>query len=49
MDFSRFNTAKAPAPAKDSGGWALNHHGIWDSHVPECFARVLFESTSDKK
>jgi hypothetical protein len=49
MDFSRFNTAKAPAPAKDSGGWALNHHGIWDSHVPECFARVVFEGSSDKK
>jgi hypothetical protein len=49
MDFSRFNTAKAPAPAKDSGGWALNHHGIWDSHVPECFARVLFEGNSNKK
>ena len=49
MDFSRFNTAKAPAPAKDSGGWALNHHGIWDSHVPECFARVVFEDSSDKK
>ena len=44
MDFSRFNTAKAPAPAKDSGGWALNPHGIWDSHVPECFARVRFET-----
>ena len=44
MDFSRFNTAKAPAPAKDSGGWALNPHGVWDSHVPECFARVRFES-----
>ena len=49
MDFSRFNTAKAPAPAKDSGGWALNHHGIWDSHVPECFARVVFEGSQDKK
>ena len=49
MDFSRFNTTKAPAPAKDSGGWALNHHGIWDSHVPECFARVVFEGSSDKK
>jgi len=49
MDFSRFNTAKAPSPAKDSGGWALNHHGIWDSHVPECFARVLFEGSQDKK
>lgn len=45
MDFSRFNTAKAPAPSKDSGGWALNPHGVWDSHVPECFARVRFETT----
>ena len=44
MDFSRFNTAKAPAPAKDSGGWALSPHGIWDSHIPECFARVRFET-----
>ncbi len=44
MDFSRFNTHKASAPAKDSGGWALNPHGIWDSHVPECFARVRFET-----
>lgn len=42
MDFSRFNTAKAPPPAQDSGGWALNPHGVWDSHIPECFARVRF-------
>lgn len=48
MDFSRFNTAKAPAPAKDSGGWALNPHGVWDSHVPECFARVRFDAETSR-
>lgn len=42
MDFSRFNTYKAPAPAQDSGGWVWTRHGVWDSHVPECFAFVRF-------
>ena len=42
MDFSRFNQYRAPSPARDSGGWALNHHGIWDSHIPEVFAKVTF-------
>jgi len=46
LDFSRFNTSKEPAPAKDSGGWALSPHGIWDSHVPECFARVRFSTNT---
>ncbi|MFO1461792.1 MAG: carbohydrate-binding family 9-like protein [Verrucomicrobiota bacterium] len=46
MDFSRFNTVKEPPPAKDSGGWALSPHGIWDSHIPECFARVRFSSAT---
>jgi len=46
MDFSRFNQYKAPAPAKDSGGWAWSSHGIWDSHVPECFTYIQF-STQD--
>lgn len=46
MDFSRFNTEKEPAPAKDSGGWALSPHGIWDSHIPECFARVRFTTNT---
>ena len=44
MDFSRFNATKEPPPAKDSGGWALSPHGIWDSHIPECFARVRFST-----
>ncbi len=42
MDFSRFNQYKEAEPAKDSGGWALSHHGVWDSHIPECFPFVTF-------
>ena len=46
MDFSRFNTYKEAPPAKDSGGWFLRPHGIWDSHIPECFASVRFSPDS---
>ena len=46
MDFSRFNTYKAPPPAKDSGGWVWTPHGVWDSHIPECFAFIRF-ATND--
>ncbi len=46
MDFSRFNKYKEAAPAKDSGGWVWTRHGIWDSHIPECFARIRF-TTND--
>lgn len=42
MDFSRFNTYKAPPPSNDSGGWAWSTHGVWDSHVPECFTYIEF-------
>ena len=42
MDFSRFNTYKEAAPAKDSGGWVWTRHGVWDSHIPECFVKVRF-------
>jgi hypothetical protein len=38
--FMRFNTQRGTA--SDSGGWALNRHGVWDSHIPELFPRVLF-------
>jgi hypothetical protein len=44
MDFSRFNTYKAPAPARDSGGWVWTRHGVWDSHIPECFVFVTFST-----
>ena len=46
LDFSRFNAYKEAQPAKDSGGWFWTRHGVWDSHIPECFAYVTF-STND--
>ena len=46
MDFSRFNTYKEAPPAKDSGGWFWSPHGVWDSHIPECFPYIKF-STND--
>lgn len=42
LDFSRFNTYKEAPPAKDSGGWFWTRHGVWDSHIPECFVYVTF-------
>jgi hypothetical protein len=51
MDFSRFNTYKEAPPAKDSGGWFWSKHGVWDSHIPECFPYITFSTNSvaDKK
>lgn len=46
MDFSRFNTYKEAPPARDSGGWVWSRHGVWDSHIPECFPYIRF-STND--
>jgi hypothetical protein len=46
MDFSRFNTYKEAPPAKDSGGWVWTRHGVWDSHIPECFAHIRFTTNS---
>jgi len=46
MDFSRFNTYKEAAPAKDSSGWVWTRHGIWDSHIPECFVHVNFSTNT---
>ncbi|HTI71150.1 MAG TPA: carbohydrate-binding family 9-like protein [Candidatus Limnocylindria bacterium] len=46
MDFSRFNQYKEAAPAADSGGWVWTPHRVWDSHVPECFAKVRFLTNS---
>ena len=45
MDFSRFEALSFrgmhvhPAP-----GWALNKHGVYDSHIPECFTFVHFST-----
>jgi hypothetical protein len=46
MDFSRFNQYKEAPPANDSGGWAWSPHGVWDSHIPECFTYVHFSESS---
>jgi hypothetical protein len=46
IDLSRFNQYKAPPPARDSGGWFWSRHGVWDSHIPECFPYIHF-STND--
>lgn len=46
MDFSRFNTYKESPPAKDSGGWFWTRHGVWDSHIPECFVYVTFSTNT---
>jgi hypothetical protein len=46
IDFSRFNQYKAAPPDVDSGGWFWSRHGVWDSHIPECFPYVRF-STND--
>ncbi|MFN8569324.1 MAG: carbohydrate-binding family 9-like protein [Kouleothrix sp.] len=45
MDFSRFNQYREAPPAEDSSGWAWSAHGVWDSHVPECFPFVHFSAT----
>lgn len=46
MDFSRFNQYKAAKPDEDSGGWAWSPHGVWDSHVPECFPFIEFKESA---
>lgn len=44
MDLSRFNAYKEASPADDSGGWTWSSHGVWDSHVPECFPNIHFST-----
>lgn len=43
MDFSRFELLEScGAAAEPHPGWALNAHGVYDSHIPECFSFVRF-------
>lgn len=44
LDFSRFNQyPSSDDPASNgSKGWAWSRHGVWDSHIPECFVHVTF-------
>ncbi len=43
MDFSRFEALHANGRLIDpSLGWSFNKHGVYDSHLPECFTYVHF-------
>jgi hypothetical protein len=43
LDFSRFELLEScGATAEPHPGWALNKHGVYDSHIPECFSFVHF-------
>ena len=43
MDFSRFEAVIAGGErVRPDPGWALNKHGVYDSHIPECFSLVQF-------
>lgn len=43
MDFSRFERLEfCGVEAEPHPGWALNAHGVYDSHIPECFSFVRF-------
>lgn len=49
MNFFRFNQYKEAPPSQDSGGWALSAHGVWDSHIPECFPYIHFSTRPVRK
>ena len=43
MDFSRFNSLSfSGKQVNHSPGWAFNKHGVYDSHIPECFTFIHF-------
>ncbi len=45
MDFSRFEAFHAAGiRVSPDPGWALNRHGVYDSHIPERFSRIVFAS-----
>jgi hypothetical protein len=45
MDFSRFEAFDLKGnPIQPSAGWAFNKHGVYDSHIPECFTFVHFST-----
>ncbi|MAR12049.1 MAG: hypothetical protein CL681_28395 [Blastopirellula sp.] len=43
MDLFRFNPYLTAAPDRDSGGWAVGRHAVWDSHIPEIFPYITFQ------
>jgi hypothetical protein len=50
MDFSRFELLEfCGAQAEPHPGWALNRHGVYNSHIPECFSFVHFSTATAGK
>ncbi len=49
--FSRFEALRYHGKTvAESAAWALNEHGVYDSHIPECFSYLHFsERSSDEK
>jgi len=46
LDFSRFELLNYNGvTAEPHPGWSFNKHGIYDSHIPECFTFVHFSET----
>jgi hypothetical protein len=45
LDFSRFELLdNCGVTVEPHPGWALNKHGVYDSHIPECFSFVHFSA-----
>jgi hypothetical protein len=45
MDFSRFEALPYNGRVTDpSIGWSFSKHGVYDSHIPECFTVVRFSA-----
>lgn len=45
FDFSRFEVLTwSGMKITPSPGWAFNKHGVYDSHIPECFTYVRFST-----
>lgn len=45
VDFSRFESLACNGRRVAPGiGWCLNPHGVYDSHIPECFSYVHFST-----
>ncbi len=42
MDVSRFQWINYSDGDKTCPGWAWNSHGVYDSHIPECFTYLYF-------
>jgi len=50
LDFSRFELLEyCGVKAEPHPGWALNRHGVYDSHIPECFSFVHFSDKSPQE